>query len=259
MNKCATSRQRRAAAETEEKPATESRTDDSLSLKNHPRQAGDGSSKKNPSSKERRRHAPLKKRNFLNIVDVEQEIQLAPNLSFGLGPVTKDFFQERPPTVMVNLRKTQYSGIWYMEEVGVIPYKEKWKYLHFPLEKREAREDDEEETYADGPEDNFVLSIAERLAKECEKKPVFIHAYDSQRAACVIALLTWHLIDPSAASMDPVQALHHQVFRDEPELTVDFPQYTKQRELLKRIITNRKKSIKMFFGNNNNNNKKQKA
>lgn len=186
------------------------------------------------------------KRVHRNIEDVEDEIQLTPTLSFGLGPRQNAFFSgSKPPTILVNLRKTD-KEIWYIEKKKLPGT---WKYFHFPMEIRDAREEDEEETY----DEPYVLSVAEKLAREPPDMPMFIHAYDSQRAACVIALLVWHLRDTTTIQ-DPIKKLHTEIFNNEPELTQDFPQYKKQTTIINNIITSRKKTIKKFFEN-----KKQKV
>lgn len=247
MNKCATPPQ--AAASSDLKNNLETTTPQAASLliqtKPPPPMAAVVSLSNKKSSLSRKR-ATIQR----SIVDVEEEIQLTPTLSFGLGPTKKDFFKQKP-MMMVNLRKTDTNKIWYTEKELLPP---DWKYLHFPLEMRESREYNEEEQY----EDSYILSVAEKIAKETTM-PIFIHAYDAQRFACVIAMLVWHL---QFQIQDPIKKLHTQILNNETELTQDFPQYKQQIELTNRIITSRKKTIKKFFekntNNNNNNNKKQK-
>jgi hypothetical protein len=193
------------------------------------------------------------KRHLLNIEDVEQEIILSPQISFGLGPTDAQFFKHHQrPIVLVNLRKAE--TIWYMEK-KLIP--SNWTYLHFPMETRNARDGDEEEYLLGEQEtDNQVLAVAEKLLNilKTTNTKLFIHAYESNKAACIVALLVWYL--HKGSSFDPIQKLHTDIFKNDQELTKDFPQNKQHIELLKRIQEKRKKSINYFFENTNKKQKK---
>lgn len=197
-----------------------------------------------------------------NIEDVEDEIWVIPKrLAFGRRPkrsFIKKYIEEKkeqakepsnkkhkdnpppPPPPDITTIFNLWRSEWYKEFLPA-----RCEYFYFPLEDANGCEVND----AVATDDDALLKIAKKivLLLKQDKTGIFVHAYGATRYACVVTLLAWALY---ANIVNPIEALHRDVFLNQQHICCDFLAQQQQDPLavrLLKILKTERSGIKQYF------------
>ena len=185
----------------------------------------------------------------LNIGDVEDYIKVFENnsktksISFGKRPNKKVFTDHKNINCIINVQAyvKRDAEPWYMKQKESNTNNIQ-QYLHFNLEHARKEEDDLENASVIL---NKCLKTALNWFSKLKNVHLFIHGFESNRFACILALLIWHRLDKSID--DPLQKLYTTHFMSAPYLKEDYPVSVEYKELLVKLLKNYNSSLYKYM------------